>query len=533
MFDGWKRKTSNGMYYYSTSKQLAEDVQEICMKLGYATYIYKKTDKRSSYNRKNVYVVSISKDVLSTSVRNIEKIGYDNYVYCCEVLPSHLLVLRRNGHIFICGNSWYGQLGLEPTVDMYINHMLQITSELKRVLKPTGVFFLNWGDCYGGTGPKGENHRDPKYKEGRKIGVYPNASSTSKCLVLQNYRAILQMIDQQGWILRNQIVWYKRNGMPSPVTDRLSNKWEPVFMLVKNNEPVYYYNTKTGLMVDKKPPKEKLREGVDWRWEDTEDEYSGDNTKISLDEAGELNLSKPKVYDEEKRKKVSYWCSLDYFFDLDAIRSPYKEKMNRWGGERLKSRGKSSWDKGTGQQTYRDRNMRPNKSGKNPGDVIDIPTQPFFGAHFAVFSKDLIRPMIRAGCPQWICKQCGKPKVRMIRTEATLEKGRKVIGIGPKTVQGGGQGTTLHHDIKRETIGWTDCQHNAGWIHGIVLDPFMGSGTTAIVAKELGRDFIGIEINPNYIAMAKDRITKVAPRLDKWTDNVAVSNGVKKWRWNI
>lgn len=430
--------------------------------------------------------------------------------------------------------AWFGQLGLEPNVDLYINHMLQITEQLKRVLKPTGVFFLNWGDCYGGMVSKDENPR-------KKIGDYLNVDSTPKCLVLQNYRAILRMIDQQRWILRNQIVWYKRNGLPSPVTDRLSNRWEPVFMLVKSNKPVYYYNTETCLMVDKKPSKEKQNERIDWRWEEVGENYSESNTKIPLEEAEKLNSPRVRVYREKKKRKVSNWCSFDYFFDLDAIRVPYTEKLNRWGGEKLRAKGKSNWDKETGQQTYRDRDMRPNKLGKNPGDMFDIPTQPFSGSHFAVFPKKLISPMIEASCPQWICKKCGKPRKRVSRREARLKDSnllqspRKEPYRQSKGIRVKGSKNYTNWLVKNpiKTVGWTNCNCNANFEPGIVLDPFAGSGTTAVVAKELGRNFIGIEISPNYIAMAKERLIHVAPRIDKWTDNAAISNDVVGWKWKI
>ena len=58
------------------------------------------------------------------------------------------------------------------------------------------------------------------------------------------------------------------------------------------------------------------------------------------------------------------------------------------------------------------------------------------------------------------------------------------------------------------TIGWTDCGCNAGWIPGVVLDPFIGSGTTALVAERLGRRWIGIELNEEYCEMAKRRLEK-------------------------
>jgi len=76
----------------------------------------------------------------------------------------------------LCG-AWYGQLGLEPTLEMYIEHLLIITAECKRVLKPTGVMWLNWGDCY-----------------------------QDKSLCLQNYRGILKMLDDLNkWELRDDL----------------------------------------------------------------------------------------------------------------------------------------------------------------------------------------------------------------------------------------------------------------------------------------------------------------------------------------
>ena len=68
-------------------------------------------------------------------------------------------------------------------------------------------------------------------------------------------------------------------------------------------------------------------------------------------------------------------------------------------------------------------------------------------------------------------------------------------------------------NAKHYTIGWTNCGCNAGWASGIVLDPFIGSGTTGVVAKKLGRDFIGIELNSEYVEMAKKRIESIQKSL--------------------
>ncbi|GAI18532.1 unnamed protein product, partial [marine sediment metagenome] len=133
------------------------------------------------------------------------------------------------------------------------------------------------------------------------------------------------MIDEQGWVLRNDAIWNKPNGMPSSVKDRLANKHEPVFCLVKNTKPQYYWNEKTGLMADRKPLKEKQEEGVDWHWVETDGDYSVSDTKINSQEAQQFNSPRARVHRQKKRKKRTYWHSLGYWYDLDAIREPHKE----------------------------------------------------------------------------------------------------------------------------------------------------------------------------------------------------------------
>ena len=134
-----------------------------------------------------------------------------------------------------------GQLGLEPTLELYIEHMLEITAELQRVLKKTGVLFWNHGDSYATHSNKngeGEIRSDSSMLKGTRLDNVQRRCCAKevprKCMVLQNYRLILKMVDEQGWILRNDIIWHKPNHMPSSVKDRFTSAHEPVFMLTKN-----------------------------------------------------------------------------------------------------------------------------------------------------------------------------------------------------------------------------------------------------------------------------------------------------------
>lgn len=295
----------------------------------------------------------------------------------------------------------------------------------------------------------------------------------NKSLDMQNSRLIIKMIDSQGWILRNFKIWNKPNGMPSSAKDRFANKYEPVYMLTKSG---------------------------------------------------------------------SYW------FDLDAVRKPYTEPINRWGGQKLKADGKSKYADGKVKGAYHERDMRPNPLGKNPGDVVEmtqvewldycadlwnmfaeepgdvmrIPTQPYLGDHFAPFPETLVEPMILAACPAEICPVCGMARERIVDSEfvpqqdVSTKKGirgandQKPMDKSNKW-QGVPRGTTKYH-----TIGWTSCNCNAGWIAGTVLDPFCGTGTVPGVCRRLNRNAIGLELNPEYEPLIKERSMAHTPPLESY-----------------
>ena len=418
------------------------------------------------------------------------------------------------------------QIGLEPTLEKYLEKLFQITIELKRILKKTGIVFWNHGDCYGGGGTGG--HEQPHGKQVSLCGL-KRINLTPKCMALQNYRLILHMIDNQNWILRNIIIWYKPNHMPESVKDRFTNTYEPIFMLVKSKK---------------------------------------------------------------------------YWFDLDTVRVPHKEsskervkyEITKFGGNPNQSKAKLlKGKKGGAEQTK----IKLNFLGRNPGDLWEISTEPFYDAHFAVFPTKLIEPMMKAGCPQWICKKCGKPREKIYERVAKIGIEQPLSGkylnannlshsAGarakyyttlrkykiPKSMQKAfakelkekvkgyeeilnkvfgeykwkhwirydesGASLPEPEDYKKlkellnlsnkwdkwllETVNtivddsgnsykffaWSDiCEcGNTTWEIGIVLDPFLGSGTTAVVAERLKRRWIGIEINPKYCEIIKQRILK-------------------------
>ena len=157
------------------------------------------------------------------------------------------------------------------------------------------------------------------------------------------------------------------------------------------------------------------------------------------------------------------------------------------------------------------------EGGKNKRAVWTITTKPFKEAHFATFPEDLIATPIKAGCPRYVCKKCGKAREKMYKDidnrhwtdrQKATKKGMILNETGQRNDLGGSFETK-----ETQFIGLTDCGCNAGWEPGIVLDIFSGAGTTAVVAKKQGKRYIGIEIKQEYIDMANKRIRAIPATL--------------------
>jgi DNA modification methylase len=157
-----------------------------------------------------------------------------------------------------------------------------------------------------------------------------------------------------------------------------------------------------------------------------------------------------------------------YFYDLDAIRIPHDGNL----------------------------------VGKNPGDVIRLPAANYRGAHFATFPEQLVERPILASCPLRVCTKCGLPWTRG-RVESIILGNRKPASQPDRFVRRySGSWITL----RQPGPLLPGCACNASTRPGLVLDPFFGTGTVGAVAQRLGRDWLGIEINPEYAELAWRRI---------------------------
>jgi site-specific DNA-methyltransferase (cytosine-N4-specific) len=324
-----------------------------------------------------------------------------------------------------------GQIGLEKTPEEYLDKLREIMIEIKRVLKKTGTIWWNMGDTYG-------SHRSGEADfTASKFGESTERQPTlgkEKCLLMIPERFALMCIDL-GFILRNKIIWYKPNAMPSSVKDRFSNCWEYLFLFSKSKK--YYFDL------------DAVRERHKW--------ISKKGKRIGSDTIGQG--SKLIKHDLAVGRKFGSYSDPLHTKSLNPLgKNPGDVITYNTKYEENLPQGKSMADRIAIRRKlfgFNHEHTLDHPLGRNPGDVIgdfwEITTQPFKEAHFAVFPEKLCERPILAGCPK----------------------------------------------------------------SGIVLDPFCGSGTALVVAKRLGRNFIGIDIKPEYCEMTRKRLEKVPARIDK------------------
>lgn len=195
-----------------------------------------------------------------------------------------------------------------------------------------------------------------------------------------------------------------------------------------------------------------------------------------------LNCTYEVIYVLAKQSK--------YFFDLDAIRVPHRSAPSTNGKTSKQAASRETWRgpngmTATGLAALKARGQPGHPLGKNPGDVWTITPGGYRSAHHAIFPLALAERMIGAGCPEARCTRCGLPwQRRLIRS--------------------------LGRVATRAALAPT-CACGQPSEPGVVLDPFMGSGTTAVAAEKLHRDWLGIELNPEFADVARTRIAAVRP----------------------
>lgn len=303
----------------------------------------------------------------------------DGSVDCCVTSPPYF-GLRDYGS--------EGQYGLEATPALYVETMRALFAEVRRVLSGDGTLWLNLGDSY----------------------------DASKNLMGIPWRVAFALQDD-GWTLRNDIVWSKPNAMPESVTDRLSSRHEHLFMLTKGRrywfdldpvrEPVIYPAGSSALnwardTKEADVPGQSMRQHRIGRSAPTSD--------VSAHDPHSPSQPSPSSRVDEHAEQASDGSGMSADYRPDP--TPYAGDGPQLGRAR----------------TGRRRTYKGSEAGRNPGDVWSIPTAPFSAAHFAVYPPALAERCVLAGCKPGgtvLDPFSGSGTTGMVATK----HGRKYVGI--------------------------------------------------------------------------------------------------------
>ena len=449
-----------------------------------------------------------------------------------------------------------GMIGLEPTFAEHIENLLAVFREIRRVLRPDGTCWLNYGDSYArgdkrgssGTGDKQASNRGSV--EARGTGLA--SGMKSKDLLGMPWRVAFALQDD-GWWLRADICWHKSNPMPESAKDRPTRAHEFVFLMTTAERYFYDHEAVKEPVAGTAHPRASTRAGRS-RCEHRPDRLPHDSIEArkarANPEAGHTSTKERRGIRPYKTPDV--WATGP---GAHGTIHPLGREKGKVPGVTPKSAAPGS---GIRQNESYQAAMIEVRPTRNLRDVWTFASAPFRGAHFATFPPALVEPGIKAGTSEHgCCPDCGAPWER----QATrIDKGWDGSRYGERAVavstsSGGTERSTLGSSNGRltgdyETTGWRPCcdcyderyraehpeprrgrkrRQRAAWggrwkrvrarpgnpewptSPATVLDPFAGAGTVALVAERLGRDSILIEINPDYAAMARDRIHADAP----------------------
>jgi site-specific DNA-methyltransferase (cytosine-N4-specific) len=281
-----------------------------------------------------------------------------------------------------------GQYGLEPSPTAYVQTLRAMLREAWRVLADDGTCWLNLGDSYsvGGAAATGLH----SYL-GRGLAGRHTPGMGAKNLLGLPWRVAFALQDD-GWILRNAVIWHKPNAMPESVRDRLNCRYELIFLLVKSRH--YWFDLDPIRMPHTTIPSAR-------------DCATGHGTAGTRRPPGRSATGRHPG---------------------DGKPSGTRPRGNHPGGNRLKY-GPHAREVIGAQRYGTGRSRRGHPNGRNPGDVWAIPTRPYRGPHFAAFPLELPTRCIKAGCKpggvvldplrhrhDWPCRTRSRPPVRRHRT---------------------------------------------------------------------------------------------------------------------
>ena len=341
------------------------------------------------------------------------------------------------------------EIGSEATPGAYIDTLLDVVEACTPVLAPHGSIVIELGDTYSGSGGGGGDYLPGGLRENQP-GFGGSAAH-----------------QREG----NAAHWRQKNQQPEAWPLDKSLCLIPELFRISL---VYGFNPLTG----RQTPRWRARNVIRWCRPNPPVGALGDKFRPATSDMVVICRNRSR------------------YFDLDAVRrQPGPEGGSATPGER-KITG-SRQDDGFPHIS----NNHP--AGAPPLDWWNIPTEPYEGAHYATWPRQLCVIPIAAMCPHRVCRECGRPSERIVENpNAGLGANQyQAQALNPAGIRTGDR----PHVAERTDLGWTDCGHG-DWRPGMVLDPFAGSGTTLAVATGHGRSAIGIDLDERNAELAVNRI---------------------------
>ena len=330
------------------------------------------------------------------------------------------------------------QIGAEKSPAEFVDTIAKVGEEILRILKDDGAYFLNIGDTY-----------------------------VNQSLQMIPQKIAIKM-QAQGWLVRNQMIWYKPNHMPSPVKNRFSNTYETIYFFSKNDWEKKVYFDIDAIRVPHKSNFSQQKPNANRK----ESKFVNEEKNLGASPAARLvshgnkftikrkiKASQKEISDYLKKHLEEHHCTIASLTQQLGYEK-YKYKVSHWfrvdsGGsypsiedwKKLKQILKFDevYDKQMLTEYKELQSVKAHPKGKNPGDLFVSNTAKSKHAHFAVFPESIPKLAIQATCPE----------------------------------------------------------------NEFVLDPFAGSGTTGVVAQKMGRKFILIDVQKDFIPIIKEKIGNV------------------------
>jgi DNA modification methylase len=428
-------------------------------------------------------------------------------------------------------HAWRGELGQEPTPELYVAHLVACFRAVRRVLRDDGTLWVNLAGCYFND-PGGQNGGQPALGAGSVLHGKQHDSMRISAKAMEANREngrqqrgrhpwlkpldwvdvpglFARAMQQDGWLWRSDVTWVKPSALPESVS---GTRWERCRVKAQEGRSPAR---------NLKPERRRGAEHDPCPGFPPAAEWADCPGCPRCAPTGGYVLRRGNGRPTKSTERILLFAKKPgYFFDAEAVRETEAESTaeRAYLGKRdLSPRQRERIALGFHGQS--DSLQDFSRTGRNLRDFWIMSPEPLKDAHYAAYPTALPERCIKAGTSEWgCCPACGSPWARVItRGEPTPDprcwspRGQRVyddatggmVAVSPET------GSTLKHVVESTTLGWRPtcrCQPEQPPVPCRVLDPFAGSGSTLLAANRLGRDATGVDLKPAYAQLARKRI---------------------------